>query len=125
MTMETIQAVDMAIMEMPDDFEIKEFLREHQSEVKNMCITEYDEKETMDLFYRDGMEEGELKALLRLVCRKLRKGKSVLQIADEMEEDSARVQKICDALAEFAPEYDEEMVFSAIQKTRRQRTMPF
>ena len=35
---------------MPEDFEIKEFLVEHQSEVKNMCLTEYDEVETMQMF---------------------------------------------------------------------------
>ena len=50
--------VDKAIKDMPEDFEIKEYLMEHLSEVKNMCITEYNEAETMELFKRDAREEG-------------------------------------------------------------------
>ncbi len=57
-TMETTPAVDKTIADMPDEFEIKGFLREHQSEVKNMCITEYDEAETMEMFKEEGREEG-------------------------------------------------------------------
>ena len=56
--METPPAVDKAIADMPDEFEIKGFMREHQSEVKNMCITEYNEAETMEMFKEEGREEG-------------------------------------------------------------------
>ena len=54
------------IKDMPEDFEIKKFLIGNQSEVKNMCITEYNEAETMAKFKRDGIEEGiaELEAQL-------------------------------------------------------------
>ena len=31
---------------------------EHKAEVKNMCITEYDEKKTMNMFKEEGLEEG-------------------------------------------------------------------
>ncbi len=31
---------------------------EHQSEVRNMCLTEYDEAETMQMFKEEGREEG-------------------------------------------------------------------
>ena len=57
-TMDMEFAVDKAIKDMPEDFEIKEYLMEHLSEVKNMCITEYNEAETMELFKRDAREEG-------------------------------------------------------------------
>ena len=43
---------------MPEDFEIKEFLMGHLSEVRNMCLTEYDEAKTMQLFKEEGREEG-------------------------------------------------------------------
>ena len=39
-------AVDNAIMAMPEDFIIRSFLEQHQSEVRNMCLTEYKEAET-------------------------------------------------------------------------------
>ncbi len=73
-TMETTPAVDKAIAAMPDEFEIKEFLREHQSEVKNMCITEYNEAETMELFKEEGREEGKTAARLEIAQNLLRKG---------------------------------------------------
>lgn len=56
-TMDKEQAVDKAIKEMPEDFEIKEFLMEHISEVKHMCLTEYNEAETMEMFKEEGREE--------------------------------------------------------------------
>ena len=56
--MEIEPAVDKAIKDMPEDYEIKKFLIGNQSEVKNMCITEYNEAETMAKFKRDGIEEG-------------------------------------------------------------------
>ena len=51
-------AVDVAINDMPDDFEIKSFLIENKSEVRAMCITEYNEAETMQMFKEEGREEG-------------------------------------------------------------------
>ena len=48
------------------------------------------------------------------ICRKLRKGKSVVQIADELEEDEARIKAICDAAEAFAPGYDEEKVITTV-----------
>ena len=63
---------------MPEDFEIKEFLVEHQSEVKNMCLTEYDEAETMQMFKEEGREEGREDDIVGM----LRRGKTVEEIVD-------------------------------------------
>ena len=107
-------AVDNAIMAMPEDFIIRSFLEQHQSEVRNMCLTEYNEAETMQMFKEEGREEGREGHLITQVCRKLRKGKIAEQIADELEEDALRVKIICDVAEEFAPEYDEEKVMAAV-----------
>lgn len=56
--MEIDRAVDKAIQDMPRNYEIKGFLMANQSEVKNMCITEYNEAETMQMFKEEGREEG-------------------------------------------------------------------
>ena len=56
--MEIEPAVDAAIDEMPDEFEIKDYLIGHRAEVKDMCITEYNEAETMQMFKEEGREEG-------------------------------------------------------------------
>ncbi len=51
-------AIDRALSEMPDDFEIKPFLEANRVEVKKMLLTEYSEKKTMELFKEEGREEG-------------------------------------------------------------------
>ncbi len=71
--MSTEEAVDKAIEDMPEEFVIKIFLKGHQAEVSNMCITEYNEAETMQMFKEEGREDH----LIRQICRKLRKGKRV------------------------------------------------
>jgi len=64
--------------------------------------------------YDAAVAEGEETRLVRQICRKLRKGKNISQIADELEESEIRVQVICDTAAEFAPDYDEEKVIKAV-----------
>ena len=51
-------AVDKALDEMPDGFVIKEFLLANRAEVKDMCLTEYNEAEVMEMFREEGREEG-------------------------------------------------------------------
>ena len=52
------QAIGYAIDAMPLDYEIKSFLTVHRAEVLGMLLTEYNEEEAMELFRRDGIEEG-------------------------------------------------------------------
>ena len=52
------KAIDKAINEMPDGFAIKKFIAANRAEVKDMCLTEYDEMETMELFREESREEG-------------------------------------------------------------------
>ena len=42
-------AIDKAIDEMPEDFEIKKFITANRAEVKDMCLTEYNEEEAMEM----------------------------------------------------------------------------
>ena len=46
-------AIDRAIDEMPEDFEIKKFITANRAEVKDMCLTEYNEAETMDMLRQE------------------------------------------------------------------------
>ena len=52
------EAVDISINEMPDEYFLKLFLIGNKAEVKDMCITEYNEAETMQMFKEEGREEG-------------------------------------------------------------------
>ena len=47
-----------ALEDMPDDFLIRSSLLANRAEVKNMCITEYNEVETMQMFKEQGRKEG-------------------------------------------------------------------
>lgn len=63
-----------------------------------------------------GMKAGELKKLIQQTCRKLQKGKTALQIADELEEEFSVIEKICDAAQEFAPDFDSDKIFEKIKE---------
>ena len=51
-------AIDQAIEAMPEDYLIRPILIGNRAEVKDMCITEYNEAETMQMFREEGREEG-------------------------------------------------------------------
>ena len=57
-------AIDRAIHDMPNDFEIKDFLISNRAEVKDMCLTEYNETETLELFRQEGRQEGRQETML-------------------------------------------------------------
>lgn len=61
-----------------------------------------------------GMTEGEEKLLIKLVCRKLKKNKSMQSIADELEEDVEKISKICEAASGHAPEYDCDEIYNEL-----------
>lgn len=56
--MEIEEAVDKAIDDMPQDYEIRPFLMGNKAEVKDLCITEYNEAETMKMIREESHEEG-------------------------------------------------------------------
>ena len=75
-------------------------------------VIDREKKESFDL----GMKQGIESKLIDNVCKKLRKGKSIEQIADELEEDLNRIKAICDVASKYAPEYDAEKVRELIMK---------
>ncbi|MCR5221856.1 MAG: hypothetical protein K6D90_03250 [Lachnospiraceae bacterium] len=103
-------AIDKAIEDMPDDFELKAFLAEHKSEVKNMCLTEYNEAETMEMFKEEGIEEGIKEGIKQGIKQgislrdkqkieeMLRRGKTVQEIADFCNYPFEQVKAVEDSL---------------------------
>ena len=57
-TMTIEAAVDKALEEMPEDFQIKTFLMENRGAVKMSILTEYDEEKHMRLTRKQSREEG-------------------------------------------------------------------
>lgn len=97
---------------------LKDFLLERKTEAMHTLLTEYDEKKTMEYLrqdaYDDGVTEGEMKLLISQICKKLSKGKSVNQIADELEEDVSKIKEIYDVAKDFAPEYDVKKILEKL-----------
>ena len=72
----------------------------------------------IDLFYEDGLRTGEKKGIqkgmqekeIALIVKKVRRGKNLQTIADELEEPVDEVRKIYEAVMKAAPDYDIKMI---------------
>ncbi len=113
------EAVKMAVDECINEDVLREFLLENKAEVVKMFLTEYNEKQTLENMYNDGVEVGkekgieigkaqgiemgkvqgiefgERKKLVEMVYKKIKKGKTVEEIADDLEENIEVVKQIC------------------------------
>ena len=106
---------------------MEDFLRENRAEVVSMSIFEFDEEKEIKLIREDeyeygfenGYEEGRRRYLTESICKKLRKGKTLETIAEELEEEISIVEKIYDIVRKFAPEYDVEEILKVEQKKLR------
>lgn len=58
----------------------------------------------------EGRAEGRNEKLIIQICKKLKKNKSTVEIADDLEEDISVIESICKIAEPFAPEYDEQQV---------------
>ena len=92
--MDTEAAVGKAIDDMPENYELKEFLESHRTEVVMSCLTEYDEEATMRMFADEAREEGRKegrKAERRKTAAERRKAEAERKRADIAE---ARVREL-------------------------------
>lgn len=60
-----------------------------------------------------GKAEGRKEHLTECVCKKLRKGKDIKLIAEELEEEISVVEKICEIAKNYAQDYDVEAILRA------------
>ena len=93
----------MAVDECINEDVLREFLLENKAEVVKMFLTEYNEKQTLENTYNDGVEVGkekgieigkaqgiefgERRKLIEMVYKKMKRGKTVEEIADDLGED--------------------------------------
>ncbi len=70
---------------------------------------------------KEGREEGGILKLIESVCKKIIKGKSTALIADELEEEST-IQGIMSVAAAYAPDYDVEKIYKAMNQETRKLT---
>ena len=63
----------------------------------------------------EGRREGEMLILISQVCKKIAKGKSIEVIAENLEAEPDTIERICKAAKAFAPDYDLEKIYNALQ----------
>ncbi len=94
--------LDKALTQTIEDCEregiMVDFVRKHGSEAVNMLFTQWNLEDALEVRYEEGLEDGELIALIKLVIRKYQKGKEVSTIAEELEVPLETVEKICEAI---------------------------
>lgn len=103
--MELEEAVERAIEECIQEGILKEFLEKNRAEAKNMSIFEYDQEkhikqereEAWEEGRKEGKKAGERDMLLKLTEKKLRKGKTIAEIAEELEESEKTIKEILDS----------------------------
>lgn len=103
--MELEDAVERAIKECIQEGILKEFLEKNRAEAKNMSIFEYDQEkhikqereEAWEEGRKEGKKAGERDMLLKLAEKKLRKGKTIAEIAEELEESEKTIKEILES----------------------------
>lgn len=104
------QIIDQAI----DDGILSEVLRTHRNEVVEMYYWEYDEEAHHWAIEQDAKEEGILLAQIRIITKKVKKGKSLPDIIDDLESDEANVKPVWKAVLAEAPDYDEQRILDRL-----------
>ena len=61
---------------------------------QDMCITEYNEAETMQMFKEEGRQEGRQEGRKDMILSMLRKGKTPQDIADFCDADLSEIESI-------------------------------
>ena len=109
-TMELDTAAERAVDECIHEGVLSEFLRKNRGEAIEMSIFEYDEERELKLIRRaeyeeglkegredglkDGLKQGRIATLKNLVAKKLAKGWSPVQIAEDLEMELPEVEKL-------------------------------
>lgn len=103
-TMELEEAVERAIEECIQEGILKEFLEKNRAEAKNMSIFEYNQerhiKQEREEAWEEGRKAGKRDMLWKLAEKKLRKGKTITEIAEELEESEETIKEILDSRKE-------------------------
>ncbi|WP_051196912.1 hypothetical protein [Butyrivibrio sp. XBB1001] len=63
---------------------------------------------------RKGERKGKIKFFVEKIPKKLAKGKDLETIADELEEDVERIRHIVMLASKYAPDYDIDAIYNAL-----------
>ncbi len=83
----------------------------------------YDVQETRRVSREEGREEGREEKLVSLICKKMKKGYDVAEIADMLEEKESVVQEICEVVNRLGCDYDLGKIIKELAKSRKEKNI--
>ena len=125
--MDIDEAVRMAVDGCIEEDIMADFFNEHREEVVGASIWEFNQELNDQAKYEDGYDDGYdngydngrkegILSLIDKVCKKLKKGLSVSEISEALEESISETEKIVKAAQHFAPEYPADKIYGFIKQ---------
>ncbi len=112
----TIKTIDHCIKENI----LKELLEKERDVVMSCILTEYDEEEVRKIWEEEsraaGHAAGQTRTLVEQIVKKLKKNKSIEMIADELEAEIEKIERLVEEVNKHAPEYDLEAITKALTR---------
>lgn len=91
-------AVDISIKECIQADILREFLTKNKAEARTVSIFEYDQEKHLKMERMEAWEEGRTAGIeeekLDLIAKKIQKGKTPSQIADDLEETETTIREL-------------------------------
>ena len=101
---------------------LKEFLLERREDVQKSMMFDLTYEKQMENakreWHNDGVEEGVIRQLAVSIVKKVKKNKTLEEIADELEESIETIQPIYDVVKKHAPEYDVDVITAEVLEVR-------
>ena len=98
------KAVEQAVIECIQEGILKEFLEKNKAEAMKVSIYEYDEERHIRQEREEAWEEGREAVLQSLIRKKLEKGKSLREIADELETEEDEIRRLIESIEQAEEE---------------------
>ena len=98
------KAVEQAVTECIQEGILKEFLEKNKAEAMKVSIYEYDEDRHIRQEREEAWEEGREAVLQSLIRKKLEKGKSLREIADELETEEDEIRRLIESIEQAEEE---------------------
>ena len=101
---------------------LKKFLLERGEDVQKIMMFDLTYEKQMENakreWYDDGVKEGAIHQLAVSIVKKVKKNKTLEEIADELEESIETIQPIYDIVKKHVPEYDVDAITTEVLETR-------
>ena len=92
---------------------------EYNEEEHRWAIEQDAKEKGLEQGLKQGLEQGTLIERIRQITKKVNKGKTLDQIADEMEIDSAELKPLWEAVVSEAPDYNAKKIMEKIVSSER------